>query len=298
MNGLKPNDKLIPNTRLKELAEFPHLFELTTQKNTLVRLDNFGKNQAAGLRLFCVTEGRFDWQIDNQRQWVYPGDVALVCPWQWFGNPKDMLEIGTFHALTILPDRFDEHALALGPWSGISESEQRLMGRILALNSQSILNDFREVQPIIQQLFRELGQLEFGYKTRVNQLLDELLITLMRKLTRQQNQRRDFPQVFQKLEQLLREDLEHPWTVEEMSAIVGLGSTAFTEKVKAFSGFSPLNYLINIRISEAIKLMKLTNKSLTDIALEMGFYSSQHFSTTFKKLTGYTPGQYRKRVEE
>ena len=79
-----------------------------------------------------------------------------------------------------------------------------------------------------------------------------------------------------------------------MAALVGLGTTAFTEKVKTYTGFSPLNYLINIRISEAIKLLKQTETNLTDIALDTGFYSSQHFSTTFKKLTGYTPSQFRK----
>lgn len=41
-----------------------------------------------------------------------------------------------------------------------------------------------------------------------------------------------------------------------MAAMVSLGTTTFTQKVKKFTGFSPLNYLINIRISEAIKLLK------------------------------------------
>jgi len=76
--------------------------------------------------------------------------------------------------------------------------------------------------------------------------------------------------------------------------LVGLGSTLFNERVKNHSGFSPISYLINIRISEAIKLLKRADISLTDIALETGFYSSQHFSTTFKKLTGYTPSAFRK----
>ena len=53
-------------------------------------------------------------------------------------------------------------------------------------------------------------------------------------------------------------------------------------------------YLINLRISEAIRMLKSSTISLTDIALDTGFYSSQHFSTTFKKLTGYTPGHFRK----
>ena len=97
-----------------------------------------------------------------------------------------------------------------------------------------------------------------------------------------------------KLEQSLRQNLSHHWTIEEMAALVGLGTTAFTEKVKNYTGFSPLNYLITIRISEAIKLLKGQELPITDIALDTGFYSSQHFSTTFKKLTGYTPSDFRK----
>ena len=136
---------------------------------------------------------------------------------------------------------------------------------------------------------------EMGYRTRINHLIDELLITAVRHLSKQDNLRKDFPQTFLKLEQTLRENLSDPWTVEEMAGLVGLGTTSFTEKVKAFSGFSPLNYLINIRISEAIKLLNRKDLSLTDIALETGFYSSQHFSSTFKKLTGYTPREFRKK---
>ena len=80
-----------------------------------------------------------------------------------------------------------------------------------------------------------------------------------------------------------------------MAALIGLGTTTFTEKVKNYTGFSPLNYLINIRISEAIKLLKRPEVHVTDIALDVGFYSSQHFATTFKKLTGYTPREFRKK---
>ena len=144
-------------------------------------------------------------------------------------------------------------------------------------------------------LQNELFTHEIGFHTRVNQLLDELLIISTRQLTKQNNFTRDFPKAFLQLEQKLREDLSHQWTVEEMAAAVGMGTTHFNERVKSYTGFTPLTYLINIRISEAVKLMGKPDLNVTDIALDTGFYSSQHFSTTFKKLTGYTPSEFRKR---
>jgi AraC-like DNA-binding protein len=144
-------------------------------------------------------------------------------------------------------------------------------------------------------LKNEIFNQQFGYVVMANQLIDELLILMARLLIHQNNSQRDFPQIFLKLEDTLRQNLSHQWTVEEMAALVGLGSTSFTEKVKSYTGFSPLNYLINIRISEAIKLLKRKDINVTDIALETGFYSSQHFSTTFKKLTGYTPSEFKKK---
>jgi AraC-like DNA-binding protein len=277
------------------LDDFKHITEIVRLKNQTIRLGEWTVATGSGLQVVCVVEGKFDWLIDGQRYLLYPGDVALVNPWQSFGSPTDTLEIGALSYVTLQPLQFDHtRELRLGNWSGIAENEQRLMGKLLAANTQPVLNDLKIINDYIQKIENELEQVEFAYQTRINQLCDELLITIVRQLSRQQNQRRDFPQVFQNLEQMLRNNLDHPWTVEEMAAVVGLGSTAFTEKVKGFSGFSPLNYLINIRISEAMKQLKRSDKSLTDIALDTGFYSSQHFSTTFKKLTGYTPGQFRK----
>jgi AraC-like DNA-binding protein len=185
--------------------------------------------------------------------------------------------------------------VALGKWSRLTDAEWRTIGKILLLNNVPVLSKLNDVARLFHSIYTEFINQEIGYAARINQLIDELIILIARQLTRQNNARRDCPQKFMKLEQVLREDLSHQWTVEEMAASFGLGLTAFSEKVKNFTGFSPLNYLINIRISEAINLLKQQDLPVTDIALEVGFYSSQHFATTFKKLTGYTPSEYRKK---
>lgn len=287
----------LPIQYLSPLTDFAHIRELVRLKNPTVRLNDWPVSVRGGVQIVCVLEGKFEWVVEHQRHVLYPNDVVVLCPWQGFGSPTNTLEIGSLAWLILEPELFEfNKELFLGKWSAIGENDQKLMGRLMASHAPMVLNNLKLANDLLLRIEAEIKQAEFAYQTRVNQLLDELLITIVRQLSQQQNQRRDFPQAFEQLEQMLRDSLDHPWTVEEMAAVVGLGSTAFTEKVKGYSGFSPLNYLINIRIAEAIRQLRQTSKSLTDIALDTGFYSSQHFSTTFKKLTGYTPGQYRKKA--
>jgi AraC-like DNA-binding protein len=287
----------LPIQQLSPLTDFAHIRELVRLKNPTVRLNDWPVQVKGGVQIVCVLEGKFEWIVEHQRHVLYPNDVVVLCPWQGLGSPTNTLEIGSLAWLILEPDLFEfNKELFLGKWSAIGENDQKLMGRLMASHAPMVLNNLKQVNDLLLRIESEVKQAEFAYQTRVNQLLDELLVTIVRQLGQQQNLRRDFPQAFGQLEQMLRDSLDHPWTVEEMATIVGLGSTAFTEKVKAYSGFSPLNYLINIRIAEAMRQLRQTGKSLTDIALDTGFYSSQHFSTTFKKLTGYTPGHFRKKA--
>ena len=278
-----------------ELLHFPHLAEVALKKNITIQFNSLKTIATESLRFYYVVEGKFEWIIDKQFCTLYPGDLAIILPGQALGGKKDFFDIGTVAWLHIQCDELGAAGKFIpGQWSGLSTNECRAIGKILALNNSPVLSKLKEAGVLLQELYLELSNQEVGYTTRVNQVLDQLLILVTRKLTRQNISHRDFPQTFMKLEQALRENLSHQWTVEEMAALVGLGTTAFSEKVKTYTGFSPLNYLINIRISEALKLLKRRDVNVTDIALDIGFYSSQHFATTFKKLTGYTPSEFRK----
>jgi AraC-like DNA-binding protein len=248
------------------------------------------------VRIYYIVDGKFEWSIHNQHHILYPGDTAFILPGQKFGGKNGFLEIGTLSWLHINIQKQENGKLHFGNWSRLSEKETQAIGKILLVNTSVVLSKLREASRIFLALQSELLNHEIGYYTRVNQILDELFIIITRQLAKQANSGRDFPKTFLQLEQKLRENLSHQWTVEEMAANVGMGTTLFNERVKNYSGFSPLNYLINIRITEATKLLKKPDLNVTDIALDTGFYSSQHFSTTFKKLTGYTPSEFRKKV--
>jgi AraC-like DNA-binding protein len=277
------NQFLLQQGRSKELELFPHIIELGMKKIQTIQFQSFPVEERTGIRIYYTQEGKFEWIINGNTCRLYPSDLAIILPGQPFGGTKEFLDIGTLAWITL--GRID---------SGLSPTESKSIWKILSLNHTQVVTGFKEAGALLQSVGKELQEQEIGFETRVNHLVDGLLILTARQLTKQNNSQRDFPATFMRLEQELRDNLSHQWTVEEMAALVGLGTTAFTEKVKSYTGFSPLNYFINIRISEAIKLLKGTDTNLTDVALDTGFYSSQHFSTTFKKLTGYTPSQFRK----
>jgi len=278
----------------QEISPWPHIMEFSKMKIQSVKAESFLMDENVGMRFMFVIEGKYYWTIENQTFTVFPNDLVIIFPGQSFGSLTGTFEVGSFVSLSLDIEFLDNSELKLGDWSNITDSEQRLISQILFQKDLSIIPNFKHFGELVLKIESELFANEIAYKTRINNLLDDIWIGVARQMSKNENQGRIFPQTFHRLDQMLRENLAHPWTVEEMAAIIGLGTTTFTEKVKTFSGFPPLNYLINLRISEAIRLLKNSDRSLTDIALDTGFYSSQHFSTTFKKLTGYTPGHFRK----
>jgi AraC-like DNA-binding protein len=289
------NQFLLSQGVSEQLKQFAHVIEFAIKRYNAIRLNSLTEASTNSIRIYYILEGKFEWIINNEEHILYPGDLVLIQPGYKFGSQKGVLDIGKLCWLLIEVNKsVPDERIMFGKWSSLPKNEILAIGKIFRLSNTPVLSRFKEAGRILSEIQQEIFNQQIGYTTRTNHLIDELFILIARKLTLQSNTHRDFPQTFMNLEQSLRKNLSHNWTVEEMAAMVGLGTTTFTEKVKSYSGFSPLNYLITIRISEAIKLLKKNELSVTDIALDTGFYSSQHFATTFKKLTGYTPSDFRK----
>ena len=82
--------------------------------------------------------------------------------------------------------------------------------------------------------------------------------------------------------------------VETLASIMGLSEGETSRTFKKLTGQSPMDYIIHYRIKIATILLKNTSKSITDIAFEVGFSSSNYFTIAFKKITGLTPSKYKK----
>ncbi len=79
----------------------------------------------------------------------------------------------------------------------------------------------------------------------------------------------------------------------EIAAEVGLTPRHYTRLFQAATGLPPHAWVMRRRIEHACELLADPARTVTDVALELGFASSQHFATTFRKHTGQTPSNYR-----
>ncbi len=87
-------------------------------------------------------------------------------------------------------------------------------------------------------------------------------------------------------------------TIEELSAIARLSRTAYIERFKEVTGMSPRQFILHQRISAAKRLLTTTEKSITKIADEVGFFDTSHFVKTFAASCGMTPLEYRQNVNK
>ena len=82
-------------------------------------------------------------------------------------------------------------------------------------------------------------------------------------------------------------------TLEELSANVYLSSSWFSKKFKEATNISPMEYVLNIKLSNAKQLLSTTQLSINEIAQICGFNDAAYFSYYFKKRFGISPKQYR-----
>ena len=94
----------------------------------------------------------------------------------------------------------------------------------------------------------------------------------------------------EEIEARLHEDLG----LIELAAAVGLSSSHYAGLFRAATGMPPHAWLVKRRIGRACELLMSPRISITDIAFALGFPSSQHFATTFRKHIGATPSEWRR----
>lgn len=92
----------------------------------------------------------------------------------------------------------------------------------------------------------------------------------------------------------IREHYQEKLYIRDLAQQVNMNEQYFCRFFKKALGKSPVSYINEYRIKQAVTLLLSTDIPVMDICLDCGFYNLGNFLREFKKATGFTPLQYRK----
>jgi len=159
-----------------------------------------------------------------------------------------------------------------------------------------IKTNAKEFHDLFAQIHREYINREKGSQTIIRAYLIELIIKLFRELERQQP---SFTINHQKLVEqaisYMQENYKAHINLDDIVSGVFLSKDYFRQIFKKVTGTSITSYIQDLRIREACRLLETTDENSAEIARESGFNDIKFFYQTFKKATGLTPAEYRKK---
>jgi AraC-like DNA-binding protein len=88
---------------------------------------------------------------------------------------------------------------------------------------------------------------------------------------------------------------EHEWTVHELAEIAGLSRAAFAVRFLETVGLPPFQYLRDVRMRLACRMLRETEKGIKEIASRVGYATEASFSKAFTRWCARAPGDYRRR---
>jgi AraC-like DNA-binding protein len=93
---------------------------------------------------------------------------------------------------------------------------------------------------------------------------------------------------------LLHGRVDHPWTIAELAAAVGVSRTVLVERFAKYLSEPPMAYLTRWRLQLAAQALTTTPRGVADIAAAVGYESEAAFNRAFKRHFGTPPARYRR----
>jgi AraC-like DNA-binding protein len=177
--------------------------------------------------------------------------------------------------------------------------------------SSTFNNKIDSKSEIGQKIFSLLSEIEdefvnktVGYKLMIKAKLLHIITYLIRHYQDDSKSAESLSSKSKKLEKLgkvfeyINENYSQKIGLDTMAELAYMSPNYFSAFFKQSTGFSPIEYLNKFRVSKSIEMLKETDYSIAQIALDCGFYNLANYNKIFKHFTETTPSKIRKGSEK
>lgn len=227
-------------------------------------------------------------QVEDRLYEMQGGDLLVVFPGERHGA-EDFVQNRTSLAYLLMAVPTEVPRFCM-----LEEEERSALWEQLKLLKGRMLKVSPSVCRTMDRLFDHVNT---GLPLERARIRTELMRFLFQILEEAGEEDKSLPADIAAVIRYIQEAREEMPDIAKMAALVNLSESRFKQKFKQATGIPPAEFTVREKIRESQTLLKDPARTVTSIAMELGFSSSQHFSVLFRKYTGLSPIQYRQNHE-
>lgn len=223
------------------------------------------------------------------------GDMFLIGPHVLHAVQPDDYDRGKVVTLRFLKEGFGDGFFDLPENEAIARLLQEAQ-RGVAFAPLDILSFY--------QASREIATLT-GFERMIAffQLLQRMALNRRRRVLSSRGfapmvNQKDYEIVNRTYEYVINHFTDHKITLDEISAYANMSPTSFCRYFKKHFRKTFTNFLNEVRVGHVCKLLQQTDRTVSEIAFASGYNQLTHFNRQFKRITGYSPKEYRKQLNQ
>lgn len=148
---------------------------------------------------------------------------------------------------------------------------------------------------LFQEMILELQARQVGYQQLLPMYLEQIFVLIQRgRLERRPAVSSHIQEKIDNARKYFQEHYNEEINIEEYALSRNMSVSWFLRNFKQVTTKSPMQYILNIRINNAVSLLESTGYNISEIAAIVGYDNSLYFIRIFKKQKGVSPSDYRK----
>lgn len=148
---------------------------------------------------------------------------------------------------------------------------------------------------LFRQMIQELQLQRANYEDLLNMNLRHIFLIINRYLQEGNDIGTEMLDEIERATHYFNEHYNEPIVIEDYAKERAMTVNWFTQNFKKITKVTPMQYILSLRITNAMNLIDNTDYNMTQIADAVGYNNSMYFSRIFKKHTGMTPTEYKNR---
>ncbi len=236
--------------------------------------------------IYYMNSGSRDYFLSDTTYRVKQGNLVFI-------KPHDLhktMDTGERHSRILISFKLD-----FLPFKGVDKFIDTCFKESKVVELTYSMQD--RVEEMLRLIIIEADEKGPFFEAKLQGLMTNFLIEVARYIQSDKDQKKTEPAVNQKVYEVihyLKDNFDQTITLDQLADDFYISRYYLTRVFKKTTGFTIFEFIHSLRVVEAQKLLRETNKKVIDIAEKVGFTNVSNFGKVFKSVTGMSPLHYRK----